>query len=201
MHLVLMTFTLIFAILRVTSRVSSDTGGNASIRLRGTLEEWMINDCSSELEEKYTRMLDNESQYDEVWDILEDFYQNHQSVIMSTKSANKYSTINTPERNKEIWDQLMKYGRRPIGRYSTSFRRERGMKGDGGAYLTMTDAVNNRRALWCLMSMHGKFPEWDVEEDWRCSIDHRSPKGDSIRTFDEIDWEYGLSGKPKEKKW
>lgn len=205
MHLVLLTFTLAFAILRVMLRVSADSAGDASVQLRGTLEEWKIIDCSSELEEKYNKMIKDCNQFDEVWDILEDYYKNHKDEIRRTGSANRYSKYNTPERNMKIWDQLMKYGRRPLYRYNHSFRYKRGFNTNCyyskcGDSLTMVDSVNYCRALWCLMSMHGKFPEFAVEIDWRATTGHVPPRADPMVTYDE--YECGDHGPVKvEKKW
>ena len=183
MELVLLTFGLLFAICRLGVRSASDHAGSYGMARYGDLESVTERHGDKLMEEAIELMVRDEVLFDDVWGKIE-------------RSRNEYSSefANAPARERLIWDRLLTGGRRPVSAYSYEFRKERKFKSEGCFYrdseLTMTDSVNHRRAVHCLMWLQGKEVDCEISTLHISLVKPGYEVGhDNLSEFDEVDWQ------------
>ena len=183
MELVLLTFGLLFAICRLGVRGASDRAGSYGIARYGDLKTVTERHGDKLMEEAIELMVCDEVLFDDVWGKIE-------------RSRSEYSSelANAPARENLIWDRLLTGGRRPVSAYSYEFRKERKFKSEGHYYrdseLTMTDSVNHRRAVHCLMWLQGKEVDCEISTLHISLVNPGYEVGhDNLSEFDEVDWQ------------
>lgn len=110
MDLVLLTFGLIFAAIRLFGHTSDERIAKGRISKYGSQSEFYAMRCDEDMELMYKQMVYDRDQYDHVWDMLEKIWTERNEEIMSG-----------PERDRDIWVMLMKNGRIPLFNYRSVY--------------------------------------------------------------------------------
>lgn len=182
MDLVLLTFGLIFAAIRLFGHTSDERIAKGRISKYGSQSEFYAMRCDEDMEIMYKRMVNDQEQFTHVWEILEKAWTERYQEIMSG-----------PERDRDIWIALMKNGRVPFINYhriygvwghpETEIYREYFDKLDG--YSGRQVKFNEIRAVHCLMWTHGKTIKISAEQEWSAMTNWSYDSTiDPVRYFD-----------------
>ena len=182
MDLVLLTFGLIFAAIRLFGHTSDERIAKGRISKYGSQSEFYAMRCDEDMELMYKQMVNDRDQFVHVWEMLEKTWTERNQEIMSG-----------PERDRDIWIMLMKDGRVPFYDYVMAC----GLLFDDtppefveyfkklGIYSDDQVNANKMRAVHCLMWAHGKTIKRSAAHEWDAAINWtHDPKQDYIRYFD-----------------
>lgn len=177
MQLVLMTFGMLFVILRLISNLGNDNKGDPLKKYGGGVPALTEKYCDEELEKKWFDIISAEENYLSNWEMIENAYK-----------ENYWSIMESSERDRVIWEKLIESKGRPLGDYSYTFCEEHGLN-KGKTAFEMIYRVTQRRAMYCMMMLHeGKMPKSCVQDlyDWLYVFPN---KPTHLMSFDCKEWE------------